>query len=171
MYSKHLDHYTDQCILLCCGILLRYHIESLIMGFHHFVLESVHSTVTTWDGVYCQLGSDPVTKFCLTGWSLGITGPARALNEAHTEMEIEAPKMHWRSNTCGKHTKIRSRIGLQGAGKLVQLQKWRNMKLEKSIIYPELSTKTSCFVSVTHVWSRFLNNWQNSLPLPWIKNP
>ena len=79
MYSKHLDHYTDQCIPLYCSILLRYHIESLIMGSHHFVLESVHGTVTTGDGVYCQLDNDPVTKLCLTGCALGITGLARAL--------------------------------------------------------------------------------------------
>lgn len=77
-YSEHLDHYTDQCILYR-SILLRYRIESLIMGSHHFVLESVHGTVTTWDGVYCQLDRDPVTNLCLTGCSLGITGLARAL--------------------------------------------------------------------------------------------
>lgn len=33
-------------------------------------------------------------------------------------MEIEAPEMCWRSNTCGKHTKIRSRIGLQRSRKI-----------------------------------------------------
>ena len=81
------------------------------------------------------------------------------------EMEIEAQKIYWRRNTYRKTQREAAELGCKEQVSWFSYQKWRNMKPKKSIIYPELSTKIPYFISVTNVCSRFLNNWQDSLPV------
>lgn len=61
-------------------------------------------------GYHCQLGSDSVTKLCLTGCILWTIGPIRVLWEADMEMDRNS-KLYW-GITLREKAKATSRIVL-----------------------------------------------------------